>query len=385
MPNNSSGQAASPAPAPPARAVPRVEQEGGPEHGPEPRPSTSQTGQTFIELSEFKLSWNLIYQIEHQGLTAGEVIKKKEALKHKLKSKVAAVIVRQTKQVKNLTRETYVTIYNTLLMTKHPDSFIEVLASGAKSTGGFIHMLKYHFDNRKRPDRNRHLRQSDLIIRHYEQPRGKFAYSCVRWRIRESKPGQTELTIQQQIAQMIKDYQEVRPKSWDWANIEKMLDNTYKAQRDMVCANITAALEQQKKNLSKKRKRISAEDDDIDPDADLQEVATVTTISKIAVEWPFLFSYKGMLIHFKTLTDVDLELEFNKFDSGLKKQVLMEFLKNLDKREDKFYHETFKALEKAKKQKPEEDHELKAMIIMLGRYFKEGCCIVETTEVISAV
>lgn len=355
------------------------------EEDPQPRTTTDhqeQPAETLIDISQFKLKWDRIYSQSYMGITAGDMISKKESLSPKLRPKVAHEIIRQAidAKISNLTRESLNHIYYQLVLSKHPESFQTLLASGEKSSGGFLHVLKYCFDNQKRPDRNKHLQHEDFMKKQYEQPRGKYAYGCVRWRVRDDIPGQTAVTEKDQKEKMVKIYLEVRAKFWDWSKLTDMMRNTFKAQREMINKNITDALQEQKKQLSRKRRRPAQECDDENPDDDLQQEVAKVTIKSVAEEWPLLFSYQGMLIHFELLTDINLEKEFHNFKGSQKREVLLEFFKNLDREEDDFYHKTFKKMESKNKKPEEENHDFKAIIVMLARYFKESSFI-EVVEV----
>lgn len=141
----------------------------------------------------------------------------------------------------------------------------------------------------------------------------------------------------------------------------------------MINKNITDALQEQKKQLSRKRRCPAQEHDAENPDDDLQQEVAKVTIKSVAEEWPLMFSYQGMLIHFELLTDINLGKEFHNFKGSHKRENLLEFFKNLDREEDDFYHKTFKKMEsRSKNKKPEEEnHDFKAIIVMLARYFKE--------------
>lgn len=335
--------------------------------------ATSNTAETLIGLSEFKINWELVYGQTYCGIKARDVIKKKETFScsPQLRCNVANEIVRQAMNanISNLTRESFSTIFYEQILAKHKESFKTDLASGDKSSGGFLYILKYCFDNQKRPDRNRHLRSEDFLTRQYEQPRGKFAYACVKWRVQNDIPGQTDETVKEQQEKMKKDFYEIRPKFWDWGKLTDMMNNCFKAQREMINTNISDALKQQKKLLAKKRKH-STEDPNVNPDEDLDQEVNIVTISQISQEWPFLFSYQGMLIHFNTLTGIELEKELQNCKEGVKWEVILEFFKNLNK-EDEFYSKTYKRMEKYQKKKPEEDNQFKAIILMIVKYFKE--------------
>lgn len=144
---------------------------------------------------------------------------------------MAHEIIRQAidAKISNLTRESLNHIYYRLVLSKHPESFQILLASGEKSSGGFLHVLKYCFDNQKRPDRNKHLQHEDFMKKQYEQPRGKYAYGCVRWRVRDDIPGQTAVTEKDQQEKMVKIFLEVRAQFWDWSKLTDMMRNTFKA------------------------------------------------------------------------------------------------------------------------------------------------------------
>ncbi|XP_034253373.1 uncharacterized protein LOC117652516 [Thrips palmi] len=357
----------------------------------DPQPGTSRSfqenpaGKSFIDVSNFQLNWDLIYRQTYKGIKAGDIIKNKGCFEPKHRANVAHEIIRQAidANVSNLSRDTIEKIYYGPVLRKHEDAFKTELASGEKSSGGFLHVLKYCFDNQKRPDRNRHLQPQDFLTKQYEQPRGKFSYCCVRWRAKDDIPDQTPETVKEQQEKMKKEFVETRPKFWDWTKLSDMIKNCYKAQREMINKNISDALQEQKKQLAQKRKRSSKETERRNEEAeDEVGLEPAVTISQVADEWPFLFSYHGMLIHFEILTGVELEKELQTCKQSLKWEVLLDFFKTT-KDDDGFYSEVCRKLEKHKQKKPDGDDEFRAIILMITKYFNESSFVEIVEETVT--
>ena len=329
-------------------------------------------------MQSFTLDWHAIQKVKRtfKGVTysAEETLRQKKRPHPKLREAIVAEVVDQVRsKVAMPTRETFVPIH-AVMVHKYPKSFQETLGKGAECSGGLLFQLKPRFDNTKRCDRNTQSVNPDDMKRQYEQPRGKFAYECVRWRVQDFPDAVTENLTKEMKEKLQKMHSEIRPECWNVVEIKDLMAKTYKAQRDLINKNIEIALAEEKRKRARKRTHQEA-------NTSGQETAEErVTVLMVFQEWPFLFTYDGLLQHFGELTQVDLEVQLTKFIEQ-ETEAHIKFFETLD---DEFYVSTLKDMKKATRKHPDEakENELRAIIIMLVNYLSEESFI-EIVEVSS--
>lgn len=326
-----------------------------------------------MDVTNFAIDWAQVKKCSYKGEVTEEVLRKKARPSPALRSKIVAEIVRQvTAKVKDPTKKSLEVVHTQIITGPYKESFTETLGKGTNCTGGLLYKMKTKFDNDNRPDRNSHRRNDDALVRQFEKPRGKFSYGCIRWRVRDLEPDQTNLSMEQAKDKMKKIFSEVRAKFWDWDEINNLMKHTYKIQRDLINKNIEVALNEQKRKLvnSRKRKRSNRqmEEEVDDPNPNPNPAPERITINDIHSHFPLLFAYNGMLTHFKELTKVDLEAELAEFNTNGKEALVTLFRSQTD---DPFYATVLKEMDKSLEREPEGDHKFRAILLMLPHYFGE--------------
>ncbi|KAK3926287.1 N-acetyltransferase SLI1 [Frankliniella fusca] len=175
------------------------------------------------------------------------------------------------------------------LVTSYPDTFQDTISIGDCNYASLAKQLRVKYDNDKR--------HKSATTAERSVPARKEAYGCLDWNPDlplEETPESLE-SLCQELAAMHK----FSEREWDWKIIKQKMEASYYLQRK----DINESVEQ---CTSRKRKRQSLEDEDED-DPERQ------TVSNIKKRWPFLFSPKGMNIHFRCLTGINFREALSNF------------------------------------------------------------------------
>lgn len=216
----------------------------------------------------------------------------KRKLKRNERIRLVQVIVKETRtKYPNIRRDEYKGIAERMVR-KYPRSLKDA-GKGKSVESSFLEKkLKTRADEEVRAEKKKAAN---------EAPNVPQAYGCVRWRVQIPQNSRQELdTIREELEST---FNELRSRDWDWRGILEKLEATYALQREEINAQ----------DPPKKRRARGA------PHRPPAVPAMAT--KEIAKRWPFVFRPKGMLLHFKLLTQKDLEQQFHEYQERAESMV----------------------------------------------------------------
>ncbi len=266
------------------------------------------------KLIDFRLNWKSIYS-RAPGLE--QKLKKGLRLTPRERCKIVEEVSIQIENaVPNCPRSLYRDVYLEQMLVKHKASFEETLGahgSKKKTVSGILLQLNTRFDNVHRPDRNKPLNTKQL-----ENPNFKGAVGTIRWREVDYPEGKDEQSLSEKKEELQRIHANVRENRFDWELITSSMTVTYKLQRDLINKNMEGAIQEQKTAKKKKMRRNKRTKDDVEDnqeteenqDNELNDVSlnenNKVKIQDIRDEFPFLFTSKGMMVHFSLLTGIQV-------------------------------------------------------------------------------
>lgn len=251
---------------------------------------------------EFKIDWKRVYYLD-KGLKTK--LTQKKRLSPKERTLIAEEIVAQVRREygANANRKTYDKVYKDHMPPKYRESFIEVLGAHTGTEkftkGGILNQMQVMHDNAKRPDRKRPLTQKEK-----EAPHHKATVGCIRWRVASLPDGVTLTSLEELKENMKTVFHTVRIEHQNSSEILANMAKTFKLQRDLINTNMEKAMEQQRLRKRKRKGSKNAPEQQEEENNENEDDPPIT-IADIMREFPFLFTAKGMMVHFKELTGVD--------------------------------------------------------------------------------
>ncbi|KAJ1528971.1 hypothetical protein ONE63_007338 [Megalurothrips usitatus] len=285
-----------------------------------------------------------------------ELFRTKKALKNsEINELVRLVHADVVKTVPNCERGIFANIANDMAM-KYPDSIKDIILSGKVSKNlTTAEKLKTKFWNRF-DNQNRDPSRNRLQV---EAPRRPEAYGCLRWQVLDLPDEETLETLEAKAEELKTTYQTQTRQNWDWRrDIRPKMTLTYCLQRRDI-------------NSQLKTKRARGA---------IPALTTPCTTDQIAEKWPFLFANEGMLHHFQELTGKDFKKSLSEWLPEIQEEMI-DYLSRQSHENDKIKY----AMRTAQKRRTGSDTELKAIILMLLKYFKEDskCIMIMVQEPIT--
>ncbi|KAK3930901.1 Beta-lactamase 1 [Frankliniella fusca] len=219
---------------------------------------------------------------------------------------VARIVDRCREVVPNLTRSTFNEVAQKIV-SMYPNSFRDTIAVSDHGSDSLAYQLKNEYDNDKRPYDRR------LSKKEKEAPPVAEATGCSKWnpQIPEDETEDSLLKLQQDLKKMHK----VSSKNWEWNLIKRKLTSSFYLQRKEINGELanTSNANAKSKKPSRKRKRTADDDEDVD-EPEAQPYKNLS-IKEIQSNWPFLFTAKGINIHFEMLTERDFSSSLDRYIS----------------------------------------------------------------------
>ena len=230
----------------------------------------------------------------------------------------------------------------TQMTSKFPNAFRDIVLKGKiarrlSSYGKLVYKLKNRYDNTRRKQERTRLQ--------VEAPSIPEAYGCLQWQVINLPNDETEETLQEKQERLRAIYNEGL-RNWNWGVIKELMSATYCLQRRLINSQFV-----------KRRRRRGQQAQDLPPPS---------STTDIQEGFPFLFTYKGMTLHFKTLTSVNFGEKVTELMNDLSEDLFDYFLKA-----EESNARIKAAMKEARKNCSCEDPELTGLILMLIRTLKD--------------
>ncbi|KAK3915677.1 Transcription antitermination protein NusB [Frankliniella fusca] len=206
---------------------------------------------------------------------------------------VERIVDRCREVVPNLQRNMFKRVALQIVET-YPDSFKDTLLTSSHGSDSLAHQLQVKFDNDRRP------KAGKKTTTELEVPSSKQAFGCISWN--PSLPSGQTLEYQGILCKDLKTMYKVSRRDWDWRQIRPKLQESFYLQR----RDINGTLVPKEKKKSKRADQLDEAEVDEPEDKSILE---------LQIDWPFLFTSKGINIHFHLLTGVDFSEKLSDFIS----------------------------------------------------------------------
>lgn len=267
---------------------------------------------------ELRINWQPIYD---KGPDYKRKLERGRRLTPKERIEIVAEIVKQVRnKVPGATRKTFNDVYNQQMLTKYKESFEETFGaqgegSHVRCPGGILKQMKDKFDYEGRDTSGKPRTRVEK-----ERPPIKEAYGCIRWKVVDYPDGEDESSLEEKKRLLQEHFQNRRTRgAVNASEIKKLMEVTFKHQRELINANVKTALERQR---LKRRSRATQAEATNEENVEDEPLVTMVLIRK---EFPLLFCYDGMQIHHELLTGINATSALDLFCNNDRDKMLQYF------------------------------------------------------------
>lgn len=166
-----------------------------------------------------------------------------------------------------------------------PASFKDTVLISDHGSDGLARQMKVKYDNDKRPKNSKTATEKAA-------PSIPQAFGCTRWS--PACPSNQTEESQENIMQELQAAYKLSRKDRDWKTIKTNMEESFYLQRQHINGSLA-------ENSKKKRRRVDEQGNDA---AESTEQKSITDHKE---NWPFLFTSKGLNLHYKLLTGIDFK------------------------------------------------------------------------------
>ena len=280
----------------------------------------------------YQIKWNKMSDTTMKLMKAGKAL-----TNNQINSVVYRVVEDVVENVSHVNRKFFQSIA-TLMIRQFPNAFSDIVVTAAKAKrlttyGKLVYKLKNRYDNSKRKAERTRLQ--------IEAPPRPEAYGCQRWQVLDMPQGETIETLKEK-EERLKDIYETGVRNWDWNKIKELMTSTYILQRRLINSQFIQRRGRRGQNEQR------------------------ATTGQIQDQYPLLFTYKGMTLHFKLLTNVHFQLKVESMMNEASED-LMDFLVTKQEANTRIK----RAMKDAVKNDTCQDPQLTALVLMVIRTLKE--------------